>query len=210
MREQNNNKVAVIGTVVEKFAFDHMAHSEAFYRVKLAVTRMSGQVDMIPCMISERLVDVTEDISGKVLKVSGQFRSFNQLDGEKKRLILFVFAQEVEFQKEPEESTTNNSVFLDGFLCKAPGYRKTPLGREICDLLVAVNRPFGQTDYIPTIVWGRLAAHAGRLNVGTHIQLWGRAQSREYTKILSETESITRTAYELSANKFTVVEDQDE
>lgn len=210
MREQENNKVTAIGTVVEKFTFDHMTFSEAFYRAKLAVTRMSGYVDIIPCMISERLVDVTEDMTGKILKVSGQFRSFNQSDGENKRLIIFAFAQEVEFPEEPEEFTTNNSVFLDGYLCKAPVYRKTPQGREICDLLVAVNRPYGKSDYIPCIVWGRSAAQAGRLDVGTHVQLWGRTQSREYTKKLSETESVTRIAYELSVSKFKVVEGQDE
>lgn len=200
-REQENNKVTVIGTVTQKFTYDHMTFSEAFYRTELAVERQSGKVDMIPLMVSERLVDVTEDWSGEVLKVTGSFRSYNQNDGERRRLILFVFVQEVEFVEKNENFTSNNNVYLEGYLCKAPNYRTTPLGREVCDLLVAVNRPYGKTDYIPCIVWGRNAAFAGSLEVGTLVKVWGRLQSREYTKMQGET-CETRTAYELSVNKF--------
>lgn len=210
MREQENNKVTVIGTVTGRFTYDHMVWQEAFYRMELAVERQSGHVDMLPIMISERLVDVTQDMSGATLRVTGSFRSFNQREGERTRLMLFVFAQEVEFLEKSVSFTINNDVFLEGYLCKAPVYRKTPLGREICDLLVAVNRPYGKSDYIPCIVWGRSAAFAGRLEVGSKIKVWGRMQSRVYNKMVDKDTCDTRTAYELSVSKFWAGEERHE
>ena len=210
MRVQENNKVTVVGVVAEKLTFDHMTFSEAFYRTKVAVLRQSGYVDEIPCMISERLVDVTGDLTGTAIKVSGQFRSFNQSEGDRRKLVLFVFAQDVEFPEEQEECTANNSVFLDGYLCKAPTHRKTPLGREVSDLLVAVNRPYGKTDYIPAIVWGRSAALAGKQEVGARVLVWGRVQSRTYNKLVDKDTYDTRTAYEISVSKFEVGEARNE
>lgn len=201
-----NNTVTVSGVITQKFTFNHMTASEAFYRTEIAVARKSGTVDMIPLMVSERLVTVTEDWSGKVLEVTGSFRSYNQNEGDRRRLMLFVFAQEVELL---EENENINEVFLDGHICKAPTYRKTPLGREICDMLVAVNRPNDKSDYIPCVIWGRAATFASRLEVGTGVQLWGRLQSRVYTKRLDETHQETRVAYEFSVNKIGVKDAHD-
>ncbi len=139
--------------------------------------------------------------------ITGQFRSYNRHEGVKNRLVLSVFAREIEFVGSDTNHTKNNQIFLDGYICKQPIYRKTPLGREIADLLVAVNRPYGKSDYIPCIAWGRNARYASNLDVGTRLRIWGRVQSREYTKKLSEEECEKRVAYEVSVSKITRVED---
>lgn len=140
-------------------------------------------------MVSERLVDVSEDYQGRLVEVSGQFRSYNRHEGAKNKLVLSIFVREWEEVEENLESGKTNQIFLDGYICKAPIYRKTPLGREIADLLVAVNRPYGKSDYIPCIAWGRNARYASTFEVGGHIQIWGRVQSREYVKKINEEES---------------------
>ena len=140
-------------------------------------------------------------------KVSGQFRSYNRHEEQKNRLILSVFVREVSFVEDEIEGAKTNSILLDGYICKAPIYRKTPLGREIADLLLAVNRPYGKSDYIPCICWGRNARYAAGFDVGTHIQVLGRIQSREYVKKLSETETEKRVAYEVSVSKLECLED---
>ena len=170
--------------------------------VDVEVARLSDSYDIIPLMVSERLLDVEEDYKGAYVCVSGQFRSYNRHEERKNRLILSVFAREIEFVEELEESSKTNQIYLDGYICKPPIYRKTPLGREIADILLAVNRPYGKSDYIPCISWGRNARFASSFEVGTRVRVWGRVQSREYTKKLSETECEKRIAYEVSISKL--------
>ena len=197
-----NNKVTVIGTIVSGFTFSHAVFGEGFYLVDLLVNRLSEQADTIPLMISERLIDVTKDYRGCTMEASGQFRSYNRHEGTKNRLVLSVFVREVRFMEEFTDYTKTNQIFLDGYICKEPVYRKTPLGREIADLLVAVNRPYGKSDYIPCIAWGRNARYASGFAVGTRVCIWGRVQSREYTKKLSDVECEKRVAYEVSVSKL--------
>ena len=197
-----NNKVSVIGTIVSDFTFSHAVFGEGFYLLDLSVSRLSEQADVIPLTISERLIDVTRDYRGCTIEAIGQFRSYNRHEGSKNRLGLSVFVREVRFMEEFTDYTKTNQIFLDGYICKEPIYRKTPLGREIADLLVAVNRPYGKSDYIPCIAWGRNARYASGFSVGTRILIWGRVQSREYTKRLSETECEKRVAYEVSVSKL--------
>lgn len=201
-----NNRVTVIGTIVSEFVFSHAVYGEGFYLVELSVNRLSEQADVIPLMISERLIDVSADLRGCTIEATGQFRSYNRHEGAKNRLVLSVFVREVRFLEEFTDYTKTNQIFLDGYICKEPIYRKTPLGREIADLLVAVNRPYGKSDYIPCISWGRNARFASGFTVGTRVLIWGRVQSREYTKKLNETECEKRTAYEVSVSKLECAE----
>ena len=197
-----NNKVSVIGEIVSDFSFSHEVFGEGFYMVDVAVSRLSQQADVIPLMISERLVDVSQDYRGQTVEAIGQFRSYNRHEGVKNRLMLSVFVREIHFIEEFTDDTKTNQIFLDGYICKLPIYRKTPLGREIADLLLAVNRPYGKSDYIPCISWGRNARYAAGFSVGTRVRIWGRVQSREYTKKLSDTECEKRVAYEVSISKL--------
>jgi hypothetical protein len=174
--------------------------------VDVSVSRLSNFVDYIPVMVSERLIDVTKDYEGQFVYITGQFRSFNRHEERKNRLVLSVFAREVELMDGITDEDACNHIFLDGYICKESIYRKTPLGREIADLLVAVNRSYGKSDYIPCICWGRNARFASGFTVGTHVQIWGRIQSREYVKKISETEVEQRTAYEVSVSKIEFLE----
>ena len=201
-----NNRVSVIGTIVSGFVFSHEVFGEGFYMVNLSVNRLSEQADVIPLMVSERLVDVKESCMGKIVEVHGQFRSYNKHEEGRNRLILSVFVREFSFVGEEGTLTRPNSIYLDGYICKPPVYRMTPLGREIADLLMAVNRPYGKSDYLPCICWGRNARFAGKFEVGTHIHLWGRIQSRTYQKRLEDDVVEKRTAYEISVNKIECVE----
>lgn len=202
-----NNQVSIIGKVVSGFTFSHEVFGEGFYMVELSVKRLSDSSDRIPVMISERLIDVAQDYQGEYIQVEGQFRSYNRHEEKKNRLVLSVFAREVSFVEEADDKVRSNQIFLDGFVCKPTVYRKTPLGREIADMLIAVNRPYGKSDYIPCICWGRNARYVSGFDVGQHVQLIGRIQSRDYVKKLSETETQTRTAYEVSVSKLECVED---
>lgn len=175
--------------------------------VDVLVRRLSSSQDRIPLMISERLMDVTQDYTGEFIMATGQFRSYNRHDEQKNRLILSVFVREVSFIDEELDGAKTNTILLDGYICKLPVYRKTPLGREIADLLLAVNRPYGKSDYIPCICWGRNARFASSFEVGEHVQVLGRIQSREYVKRLSETETEKRMAYEVSVSKLECLED---
>ena len=143
---------------------------------------------------------------GYVLRANGQFRSYNRHEEKKNRLVLSVFVRELEFTEEELENSKTNQIFLDGYICKPPVYRKTPLGREIADILLAVNRPYGKSDYIPCICWGRNARFASGFEVGGHTQIWGRIQSREYMKKIDEEESEKRIAYEISVSKLEYLE----
>ena len=198
----DNNQVSVAGEVVSEFTFSHEVFGEGFYCLYIQVGRLSESYDVIPLMISERLMDVKADYRGKYIEVLGQFRSYNRHEANRNRLVLSVFAREVNICEEEDSQVKPNQIYLGGFICKKPVYRKTPLGREIADLLVAVNRPYGKSDYIPCICWGRNARFAEKFQVGEHIQLWGRIQSREYQKKISETEVEKRDAYEVSVSKL--------
>lgn len=170
--------------------------------VDVEVERLSDSTDVIPVMVSERLLDVNQDYRGQLISISGQFRSYNRHEEKKNKLVLSVFAREIEFIEEVDENSKSNQIFLDGFICKEPIYRKTPLGREIADLLLAVNRPYGKSDYIPCICWGRNARFANTFQVGDRCVVWGRIQSREYMKKISEDELEKRVAYEVSVSKL--------
>ena len=197
-----NNQVSIIGKVASSFTFSHQVFGEGFYLVDVLVKRLSDSEDRIPLMVSERLVDVSQDYEGEYIMVQGQFRSYNRHEEKKNRLVLSVFVRELSFVEEADESIKTNQIFLDVYICKPPVYRKTPLGREIADLLLAVNRPYGKSDYIPCICWGRNARYASAFEVGGHVLLWGRIQSREYIKKLGENETEKRTAYEVSVSKL--------
>lgn len=201
-----NNQVTMIGEIVSEFEFSHEVYGEGFYLVDISVSRLSDSVDYIPLMVSERLVDVTQSYSGETISVSGQFRSYNRHEEKKNRLILSVFVRELEFVDEIEDDIKSNQIYLDGYICKEPIYRKTPLGREIADLLVAVNRSYGKSDYIPCICWGRNARYASSFEVGSHVEVYGRIQSREYIKKIGEEQTEKRVAYEVSVNKIEFLE----
>ena len=197
-----NNQVTIMGKVETDFSFSNEVFGEGFYMVEVEVKRLSNSEDRIPLMISERLIDVTQDYTGEYIMVHGQFRSYNRHEEQKNRLVLSVFVREISFMEEEPDGTKTNSIWLDGYICKEPIYRKTPLGREIADLLLAVNRPYGKSDYIPCICWGRNARYASGFEVGEHVQLLGRIQSREYVKRISDTETEKRVAYEVSVSKL--------
>lgn len=199
-----NNQVSIIGEIVSDFQYSHEVYGEGFYMIEVSVRRLSDFVDYIPVMVSERIIDVEADYIGQLVYISGQFRSFNRHEERKNRLVLSVFARELEILDPDCDEDAGNQIFLDGYICKEAIYRKTPLGREIADLLVAVNRSYGKSDYIPCICWGRNARFAAGFEVGTHVQIWGRIQSRDYVKRLSETQVEQRTAYEVSVSKIEI------
>lgn len=191
-----------MGKIATDFTFSHQVFGEGFYTLELLVKRLSDSEDRIPLMVSERLIDVNQNFIGEYIQVQGQFRSYNRHEEKKNRLVLSVFVRELSFVEEEDDSIVTNQIFLDGYICKPPVYRKTPLGREIADLLLAVNRPYGKSDYIPCICWGRNARYASAFDVGGHVLIWGRIQSRDYMKKINETESEKRTAYEISVSKL--------
>lgn len=194
-----NNQVTVSGEITENFTFNHEVFGECFYITTLAINRTSDFVDYIPIIVSERLLDVKENWVGQFVKINGQFRSFNKHEEKKNRLVLTVFARDVEVL---EVLYAENQIFLDGYVCKQPVYRKTPFGREITELLIAVNRAYGKSDYIPCVCWGRTARFASTFEVGTEVRLCGRIQSRPYSKKISDTETEERIAYEVSVSKI--------
>lgn len=205
-----NNQVTIMGQVVTGFKFSHEVFGEGFYIMEMMVKRLSNTSDRIPLMISERLIDVTQDYVGEYIMATGQFRSYNRNEDQKNRLVLSVFVREISFIEEKPDDSKANNILLDGYICKEPIYRKTPMGREIADLLLAVNRPYGKSDYIPCICWGRNARYISNFGIGEHVQISGRIQSREYKKKISDTEIELRTAYEVSVSKLEVMEDEDD
>ncbi|OLR62428.1 single-stranded DNA-binding protein [Anaerostipes sp. 992a] len=200
------NQAIVAGEVITEFQFSHEIFGEGFYTLKIQVRRLSDATDEIPLLVSERLVDVTKNYIGRKLEAKGQFRSYNKHESEKNHLILSLFVRELEWI-DSYENRKPNYIMLDGYICKEPVYRMTPLGREICDILLAVNRAYGKSDYIPCICWGRNARFAGNLEIGSHIQVLGRIQSRKYQKKVGENQIISRTAYEISVNKLEIREE---
>lgn len=193
-----NNLVKLTGMIISEPVYDHESNGEKFYKALLEVKRLSENTDVIPLLISERGFDL-DDIVGKKVDVVGQFRSHNWHDGDKNRLLLNVFVTEL-YDSDSEKDT--NEITLDGYVTTEPIYRETPKGREIADILFAVNREYGKSDYIPCIVWGRNAVYASGLPVGAHLKLTGRIQSRNYTKRYPNGTEESRTAYEVSVSKI--------
>ena len=210
----NNNNITLIGVVEKEAEYSHEVFGEGYYIFMLKCLRTSGNEDVLPVMISDRLTDIKEIKVGQAVAVLGQIRSFNKhTDNMKSKLILTVFAREFEVLTQDSEELpfedNTNMVTLDAYICKPPIYRCTPKGREIADILVAVNRPYGKSDYIPCIAWGRNARFASTIEVGGHLQVQGRVQSREYTKKINEEETEKRVAYEVSVSKIDFVEDEE-
>lgn len=201
-----NNQAVVEGEIVSEFVFSHEVFGEGFYYVKLKVSRLSESSDIIPLLISERIIDVDQSYVGQFMEVRGQFRSFNKHVGSRNHLILSLFVREYVLLDELDNQEPN-MIFLDGYICKEPVYRVTPFGREITDILLAVNRAYSKSDYIPCISWGRNARYARRLPVGSRVRLWGRIQSREYQKKLNDLDVIKLIAYEVSVSKMEYCQD---
>lgn len=201
------NKVKIIGTVDTPFIFNHEVFGEKFYGTTVKVSRTSGVYDFIPVIISERLIDVLYGFCGHRVSICGQLRSFNRHTDEGNKLILNVFVREFELLSEDDSRKDVNELYFDGYIGKEPAYRKTPFGREITDIKLVVNRPYGKSDYIPCITWGRTARYTSDLDVGTHVSVWGRMQSREYYKKISEEIFENRIAYEVSIYRLELQND---
>lgn len=197
------NRVLLSGEIITQPVYSHEMFGEDFYELNLAVKRLSEQVDILPLTVSERLIAEKNLKVGEKISLSGQFRSYNKMADGKSKLMLTVFVREIT-DFDPEANP--NSIELIGFICKPTIYRTTPFNREICDMLVAVNRAYNKSDYIPCIAWGRNARFVKYLTVGEQVAVFGRIQSREYQKKISETETITRTAFEVSVSRIMVGE----
>lgn len=204
-KHTENNSARLVGTIIEELKFSHSVLGEKFFETKICVQRKSENTDIIPVIISERIMNGEQNWHGKKVWLYGQFRSHNADDGNRRRLFLQFFVQEWHFAD--GEKYDKNDIALDGYIVKNPIYRETPSGYRICDLLIAVNRNYAKSDYIPCIAWGRTAVYAATLDVGTRIRIDGRIQSREYEKKLSETEMEKRTAYEVSVLIMEVVDE---
>ena len=214
-----NNYLTLVGKVTGEKRFSHEIYGERFYVFNLEIPRLSGNSDIIPITVSERLIKEDTLQEGKKLLVKGQFRSYNSYENEKNRLILTVFAKDIVELNENEENneenemvkkdTVTNEVVLVGYICKKPIYRQTPFGREISDLLLAVNRAYNKSDYIPCIAWGRNARFCQNIEVGTQVKVVGRVQSRQYEKKHEDGTVETRVAYEVSVGSLEVIEEKD-
>ncbi len=214
-----NNYLTLVGKVTGEKKFSHEIYGERFYIFNLEIPRLSGVADIIPITISERLINEDTLAEGQKLLVKGQFRSYNSYESEKNRLILTVFAKDIKVISEEEQSeeenemtkkdVITNEVVLIGYICKKPIYRQTPFGREIADILLAVNRAYNKSDYIPCIAWGRNARFCQNLEVGSQIKLVGRVQSRTYEKKHEDGSVETRVAYEVSVGSLEVIEEND-
>ncbi|CDB31817.1 single-strand binding protein/Primosomal replication protein n [Clostridium sp. CAG:575] len=213
-----NNYLTLVGKVTGEKRFSHEIYGEKFYVFDLEIPRLSGNADIIPITVSERIATDEMLTEGKNLLVKGQFRSYNSYDTQKNRLILTVFAKDViEVEEKPEDEDNEmvkkdmvtNEVVLIGYICKKPIYRQTPFGREIADILLAVNRAYNKSDYIPCIAWGRNARFCQNLEVGTKVKLVGRVQSRTYEKKYEDGTVENRVAYEVSVGSLEIIEEND-
>ncbi len=202
--EKGNNRVYVRGEIVSTARYSHEIYGEGFYEMDVMIKRLSGQADVLPITVSERLIQEKDLQVGKTISAIGQFRSYNKLVDNKSKLMLTVFARDI---VENEENKNPNSITLSGYVCKEPVYRTTPFNREIADVLLAVNRAYNKSDYIPCIAWGRNARFVKNLQVGDFLTINGRIQSREYQKKFSEDDVRTMTAYEVSINKLSTEEE---
>lgn len=206
---RENNQVTVSGTVLGAPTYSHTVYAERFYVFTMRIARLSETGDEVNILVSDRLMETGPAVTeGESLTVTGQFRSYNNYAGEGSRLVLTVFAKSLANADEAA-LTQPNFIYLDGYICKPPVYRTTPFGREITDILVAVNRAYNKSDYIPAIAWGRNARYCKDMPVGTRIRIEGRIQSRTYIKRIDEETSITKTAYEVSVGKLEVVETEE-
>lgn len=209
-----NNHLVLVGKIVGEQKYSHEIYGEKFYSFDLEVVRLSSNTDIIPITVSERLLTNLDLSIGKNVEVEGQFRSYNNYDSKKNRLILTVFAKEIKEVEENEEQDENknvvtNEVVLVGYVCKKPIYRQTPFGREIADLLLAVNRAYNKSDYIPCIAWGRNARFCQNIEVGTEVKIIGRVQSRTYEKKYEDGTTETRVAYEVSIASMEIEEKEE-
>ena len=204
--KEKNNQVKVAGEVMSNFEFSHEVRGEKFYGSKIRIPRTSGTDDIIPIMVSDRLVDVSEEWTGSLIAITGQFRSCNkQMPDGRRKLELFVFVFSAEAVADVKDIVEDNHIILNGFLCKKPIARTTPLGREIADILLAVNRSYGKSDYIPCICWGRNTSYISKFDVGASFNLEGRIQSRPYRKILEDGTVEERIAYEVSVQSIQLI-----
>ena len=201
-----NNNLILIGKIVSEKNYSHEIYGEKFYIFNLEVQRLSATTDIIPITISERLISNFELTIGKQVEIEGQFRSYNNYENERNRLVLTVFAKEIkEVSEEEVAEKSTNEVVLVGYICKKPIYRQTPFGREIADILLAVNRAYNKSDYIPCIAWGRNARFCENMEVGTEVRISGRVQSRNYEKKYEDGKVETRVAYEVSIASMEIV-----
>lgn len=200
-----NNYLVLIGKIISDKTFSHEIYGESFYVFNLEVPRLSGNEDIIPITISERLIANFNLTIGRKVVIEGQFRSYNSYENEKNRLVLTVFAKDIIDYKEEQEENVSNEVVLNGYVCKKPIYRKTPFGREISDILLAVNRAYNKSDYIPCIAWGRNARFCENMEVGTEVKIVGRVQSRTYEKKFEDGRTEQRVAYEVSIGSLEVI-----
>lgn len=203
--KDDTNIVNLRGKIEDNLEFSHEIFGEKFYSTKIKINRLSDFYDVLPITISERLLQGIDLEEEKNVNIIGQLRSYNKNNGERNKLVLTVFVRDIKPME--EDSKDPNSIYLDGYICKQPIYRKTPLGREITDLLVAINRPYNKSDYIPSIIWGRNAKFARNLKVGDRVQMWGRVQSRFYEKKIDENNILKKVAYEVSVSKIKKVEE---
>lgn len=202
-----DNEAQAVGLVNSYLEYSHEVHGERFYTFMVTVERLSENHDEICVTVSERiLADVALNIGDKI-EVTGQFRSYNNYTDSGNRLLLTLFARDI--RPVPVDTCHSNEIYLNGYLCKQPVYRTTPFGREIADILLAVNRAYNKSDYIPCIAWGRNARYVKNLSVGQNLKIWGRMQSREYQKRLSEEQTVTKTAYEVSISRLAAEEDME-
>jgi single-stranded DNA-binding protein len=207
----DNNHIILVGKVTSDKKFSHEIYGEKFYIFNLSVPRLSGNADIIPITISERLLELEDLEMNKKIIVEGQFRSYNSYENDRNRLVLTVFAKEVRFVENQEEEIEvskdfiSNEVILNGFICKKPIYRQTPFGREISDILLAVNRAYNKSDYIPCIAWGRNARFCENIPVGTEVKIIGRVQSRTYEKKYDDGRVENKVAYEVSVASLEIV-----
>ena len=205
-----NNHLVLRGKIVSDKSYSHEIYGEKFYVFNLEVIRLSSTVDIIPITISERLLTGLDLEIGKKVVVEGQFRSYNNYENERNRLILTVFAKEIsEVEGEDDKEEVTNEVTLVGYVCKKPIYRQTPFGREIADVLLAVNRAYNKSDYIPSIAWGRNARFCQNMEVATEVKITGRVQSRTYEKKYEDGKVETRVAYEVSIASMEIVNDEE-
>ena len=211
-----NNHLVLVGKVTSDKKFSHEIYGEKFYIFDLEVPRLSGNADIIPITISERLLEKEDLEIDKKIIVEGQFRSYNSYQNERNKLVLTVFAKDVKFIENQDEEIqaskdfVSNEVTLNGYICKKPIYRQTPFGREIADLLLAVNRAYNKSDYIPCIAWGRNARFCENIEVGTEVKVVGRVQSRTYEKKYDDGTSETKVAYEVSISSLEIVKQDDD
>lgn len=203
LNKSQNNYIILSGQIASDFTYSHQVYGEAFYSFMLCSKRLSDTYDTLPITISERLLIDIEAKTGQFVTITGQLRSYNNYSEGKTHLILTVFAKDITINEEKTKDI--NNIQLNGFICKAPVYRTTPFGREIADILLAVNRAYNKSDYIPIICWGRNARFSSNLEIGSNITITGRMQSRCYQKKLSEDEVIERTAYEVSVSKIELI-----